>query len=95
MPPTLNPSAQALVADFLGVLFLPKGGRPALAPRVPFPRRHPSGDAGGGAPRMSPPEPLGALQEFWLGHVVWWDAALGLVRVSGAADERFGSFPFA
>jgi hypothetical protein len=43
---------------------------------------------------MSPPEPLGPLRELWLGHVVWWDAALGLGRVSGAADERFGSFPF-
>ena len=43
---------------------------------------------------MSPPEPLGPLQEFWLGHVVSWDPARGLGRVSGAADERFGSFPF-
>jgi hypothetical protein len=44
---------------------------------------------------MSPPEPLGPLQECWLGHVVWWDAARGLGRVSGAADARFGSFAFA
>ena len=44
---------------------------------------------------MSPSEPLGPLQELWLGHVVSWDAALGLGRLCGAADERFGSFPFA
>ena len=44
---------------------------------------------------MSPPEPLGPLQELWLGHVVCWDAALGLGRLYGAADDGFGSFPYA
>jgi hypothetical protein len=41
------------------------------------------------------PEPLGPIRELWLGHVSSWDGTLGLGRLSGAADDRFGSFVFA
>jgi hypothetical protein len=43
---------------------------------------------------MTLPESLGPLREVWLGVVVSFHPAQAIGRVSGAADDRFGTFPF-